>query len=266
MPFPDLPEMNWMAQVQFHCDESGKFQNSDFVSFCGFLGGPNHWKELRDDLFALRLSLQVPPIHVSAILHPTEKNGWLDVKNKWGAEWDEKKEKMLDDFAAIIEKTKIVCVGAVVDSGAYKSLNIPKVKENWSNDPHYLAFSYTVIGTLGKVDWAGDPRATLGLIVDDDEEKAIPCYYLLKRLKEVHPQAKQRISGICFGDDSLYPGIQAADFIAHEARRLLINKQAAPSERFLRLTLRGQHQPWLFDAEALRREEASLTSGLEASG
>lgn len=211
------------------------------------------------------MSLQVPPIHVSAILHPTDKNGWLEVKNRWGDQWDTKKEKMLDDFATIIEETKIVCVGAVVDSIAYKTLDIPKVRENWSDDPHYLAFSYTVMGLWGKVDWSGDPHATIGLIMDDDEEKAIPCYCLLKSLREQVPKAKERISGICFGRDDLYPGIQAADIIAHEARRLLTNKQS-PSERFLRLTTRGQHQPWLFDAEALRRSEADFTAGLEASG
>lgn len=246
-----------MAAVQFHCDESGKVGNSPYIAFCGFLGNGDQWSKLLAAWRAARIRLHVPPIHVSAMLHPTSKNGWLPTSQKYGDKWLGKCQEILDEFAAIVEQEKIVCFGAVVDAIAFQSLSLPILQERTMGDPHYLAFESTVVGALTKVLW-GDTNATMGLIMDDDEEKAKHCYDLYRLLRKHNPQAKERLSGICFASDDLYPGIQAADMLAHESRRLMVDSEPAASERFKKLTCNCEHQPILLTAQRLREWEAEL--------
>jgi len=250
-----------MAHVHMFCDESGKIQNSDFISFCAFLGNNDQWQKFLQGWRALRLALEVPPIHVSAILHPTEKNGWLQVKDRWGVDYANKCEQMFDDFASVIEETRVVCAGAVLDALSFRNMSLPLLKaELKEEDPHYFAFEVTVLTSLEKVLWT-DAEGVLGIMVDDDEEKAIQCYRLLRLLKSHNVKAKERIGGICFASDALYPGIQAADMLAHEARRLMTGSQAEPSKRFLRMTCNLQHQPMLFNAVTLQKIEDHLEKG-----
>jgi hypothetical protein len=167
---------------------------------------------------------------------------------------------MLDDFASIIEDSKVVCAGAVVDTRSFRDMDLPLLKaELQEEDPHYFAFEVTVLTSLEKVMWGGS-EDVLGLQVDDDEEKAMLCYQLLRSLKSHSAKARERIAGICFVSDALYPGIQAADMLAHEARRLMTGSEAEPSKRFLRLTCNLQHQPMLFNAAMLQKIEDHLST------
>ena len=239
-----------MAHVHMFCDESGKGHSSDFVTFCGYLGNNDQWQSFASKWSALRVALRVPPIHMGAILHADEHPQWSVVKKRWGDEWDARREDMLKRFSQLIYDEKLLCVGAIVDCHAFKTAAIPKLRAKLDNDPHYLAFQWTITTSIRNVEW-GDSDALLGLLIDDDYDKAVHCYGLLHALKKDLPEVKKRISGICFCNDEKYPGIQAADIIAHESRRLFTGEEAHPSERFLRLTWDGQHQPHKFDEKSL---------------
>jgi hypothetical protein len=260
-PYPEVVEVCWMAHVQFHGDESGKFQNSPYVAFCGFLGNSDQWAKFVPAWRAARIKHQVPPIHVSAMLHPTEKNGWLPISQRYGDKWPDQCQQILNEFSAIIAQEGLICSGTVIDATAFESLSLPMLQERTIGDPHYLAFETTMVGALEKVLW-GDTNATMGVVMDDDEEKAILCYRLYRLLREHNTKAKERLSGICFGSDDLYPGIQAADMLAHESRRLMI-EAAPPSERFAKLTCNGKHQPILLSAERLEAWEKELREEYE---
>ena len=191
------------------------------------------------------------------MLRPTEKNGWLAVSQKYGEKWPVKCQELLDEFSAIIEQQKLISFGTVIDVKAFQSLNLPILRERTAGDPHYLAFETTVLGALEKVLWGDPSSGTMGLIMDDDQEKAMSCYRLYRMIREHIPKAKERISGICFASDELYPGIQAADILAHESRRLMA--EAAPvSERFKKLTCNGEHQPILLNSERLQKMEDEI--------
>jgi len=250
LPYPELKKEIILAHVHLFCDESGKVHNSPAISFCGYLGNGDQWSKFRDDWSALRRSLQVPPIHMKAIMRPELDEEWTKVKQRWGSDWESKRDSMLADLAEIICGHKLVSVGATVDCDAFKTLNIPKARAGVYNDPHYLAFQWVVLRSLEKVEW-GTSDALLGLLLDDDEEKAMSCYALLRSLKKQHPESKKRISSICFVNDEVYPGVQAADVLAFESRRLLIERQSKPSKLFERLTSELQHSPHLFDERAL---------------
>lgn len=237
-----------MAHAHFYCDESGKTHSSPFVSFCGYIGNNDQWEQFRAKWRELRLFLGVPPIHVTAIMNSDKNEEWAKVKRKWGADWEKKRDEMLLGFANVVYDSKVACVGASIDCSAYKMF--PKTMKATYQDAHYLAFQWTVLRSIEKVEW-GDSEALLGLVMDDDQEKAIHCYQLFTSLKKQKPEIKKRISGICFSNDKFYPGLQAADMIAYEARNLMTKGEPKPSEFFLRLTSDGFSQPHLFNAATL---------------
>ena len=55
----------------------------------------------------------------------------------------------------------------------------------------------------------------ISLVIDDDPEFAMQCYEWLNILKDTFPKVKERVAGICFVNDRVYAGVQAAehDFI-----------------------------------------------------
>jgi hypothetical protein len=113
---------------------------------------------------------------------------------------------------------------------------------------------WVVLRSIEKVEW-GDHDVALSLVLDDNEQTAVTCYQLLRKLRLLKPELKKRISGICFVEDSRYPGVQAADLIAYEARRYmvgkLVNSDQEPSKLLVTLTGYGDYRPVLYTASVL---------------
>jgi hypothetical protein len=78
---------------------------------------------------------------------------------------------------------------------------------------------------------------------------------------------------MCFGNDKSYPGIQAADILAYESRRLMIertkNPDYEPTELYLALTFFLHHQPKLYTPaildELAQRTNEALKANNESS-
>jgi hypothetical protein len=74
-------------------------------------------------------------------------------------------------------------------------------------------------------------------------------------MKLKNPEIRSRVSSMCFSDERFYPGLQAADMIAHCSREILIaNMDGTPPPEAIDglyeiLTLRGR--PKLFDRPTL---------------
>jgi hypothetical protein len=123
-------------------------------------------------------------------------------------------------FIACIRKHLQVVIGFAVDAEAFKKLP-SHFHQQFGDKPSYLAFARSI---LQIVEWTPDDDK-IALICDEDEEIAIPFYQLYKQIKREWPQAKDKLAAISFGDDKVFYGLQAADFVAsilrqEEARRL----------------------------------------------
>jgi hypothetical protein len=250
-----------MALIHLYCDESGKFGHSDFTSFCGYVGNSGEWEKFSESWNQIRRFYEVPAIHMSAIMHPEDNPEWLAVKNRWGTEWEERRDEMLARLAMKIQEHTLICVGATVDSAYFDSMPPSEFKEK-VEDTHYLAFQDVVLRSIDKVQW-DDSDYALGLVLDDDERTAVTCYELFRKLRLWKPEIKKRISGICFVEDSRYPGVQAADMIAYEARRLMFEKKtkgtAIPTGLYVALTRGCDHQPLFYDAATLDKMASPKT-------
>lgn len=244
-----------MAVFKIYADDSGKFDNlkCDYTSLCGYVGHASEWARFSLEWDNCRFRWGVPPVHMSPIMHPERDTEWLRIKDDWGKDWEARRDLMLGDFAATVRSAQIVCIGAVVDAAYFRSLPDSQFKQG-AKDSLFLAFHDLVMRGIEKTEIV-DPYSSISLVIDDDRSSAMRCYEMLDMLKQTFPKVRERIHGICFVNDKSYPGIQAADMIAYESRRLMVERikdpNVVPSELFSSLTLLLIHQPKLYTPAVL---------------
>jgi len=178
-------------------------------------------------------------------MHPEEDQEWKAIKDLWGASWEDKRNDMLAEFAELVRRANMACIGAVVDAAHFRSLPDSPFKDKYK-DSLSLAFHQLVLRGIEKTEVI-DKHSPIDLIIDDDRDSSLRCHEMLNILKLAFPKVKERISSISFVNDRAYPGIQAADMIAYESRRLMVNRVTDPlakkSSLYASLTFWLNHQP-----------------------
>ena len=261
LPMPAERE-DWMAVFHVYGDESGKLSgDADYTSFCGYVGHVSAWEHFAAMWNNCRFKWQVPPIHMSRIMHPDGKDDdWKKVKQDWGNGWEKKRDIMLRELGEIVRGSDIVCVGAVVDAKHFRSLakQYPLFKKA-HRDPIHMAFHMFVMRGIDATEVI-DMYSRIGIVIDNDKEFAMACYKQLESFKSLAETAlafarvKARVHAISFVNDESYPGVQAADMIAYESRRIMVERITNPdatSELFDNLTFMRTHQPKFFTPEIL---------------
>ena len=272
-PTPDPQKWEgYVAVYSIYLDESGKLASSaDYTSFCGFVAHVTEWERLALEWNNCRITWQAPPIHMARIMFPDRKDdAWKGFKDKHGKNWDAARDAMLGDFAAIVRQSHLACVGAVVDANAFRALKDSDFKRT-ARDPLYFSFHTAIMRGIEKTEVV-DKHSPVSVVVDDDAQFAVFCYNTLNQLKQ-NPDSRfdkvrERVHEISFGNDASYPGLQAADMVAYESRKLIVDRMASgnkpkPSDLFRMLTKSGLHQPRLYTAEILKQLESGTLKMLE---
>jgi len=251
-----------MAYFHIYADESGKLSGkSDYTCLCGYVAHVQEWNRVGLEWDACRFRWQVPPLHMSRIMAPDKKDDeWKKKKEEWGDLWERKRDGMLEEFATIIQRASIACVGAVIDAVAYR-----KIKEEpdcllHHKDTNVFAFHHLIMRSLEKIETI-DRTSPVSVVVDDDQQTAMAYYEALNTLRtHWHQQFKkvnERLVAICYGRDAAYPGLQAADMIAFVSRRLKLDKdeefEQMPYSLYPSLTMGGIHQPKLYTEDIIRK-------------
>lgn len=256
-----------MALFHIYGDESGKMGlNVDRTSYCGFVGHVSQWQVFAQNWTNCRFKWQVPPLHMTRIMFPDNKDDeWKKVKDDWGKSWEDKRKLMLEDFASIVRSSDIICVGAVVDAAHFRNIcdSDPDFKKFHKNPVHF-AFHTFVMRGIEKVETV-DKYSPIGIVVDNDQEYSMRIYGQLEGLKISFPKVKERIHSLSFVDDSSYPGVQAADMIAYESRRIMVERISNPdstSDLYDNLTFMRVHQPHYYPPEVLNKMQQSLAKGI----
>ena len=262
-----------MAVFHMYGDESGKFSgNPDRISFCGYVAHYSVWQMFVTNWNNCRLKWGVPPIHMSRIMYPDNKDDeWKKVKADWGEGWEKQRELMLDDLASIIRNSDMACVGAIVDTKRFREIADadPNFKKLY-RDPIHMAFHLFVMDGIDKTEVI-DKTSPISIVVDNDKEFAMKVYEQLETLKELathnprFARVRERVRNVSFVDDSYYPGVQAADMIAYEARRAMVERMTNPtytSELYDSLTFLRKHQPRFYKPEVLNELHESMKKGI----
>jgi hypothetical protein len=263
----------WTIMFRIYGDESGKLSaNADRTSFCGYVANQSIWEAFSIHWDSCRFKWGLPPMHMARINSPERKDDdWKKLKEEWGEiKWNATMPIILSEFGEIVRESRIACVGAVVDSKHFRELAAKdKLFKKAYKDPIHMAFHFFIMRAMDKIEVV-DTKSPVGVVVDNDKEFAMACYKQLESLKSLadHPnpfqtrfmRVKQRIHSMCFVDDASFPGVQAADMISYEARRIMVERMTNPqatSEMYSDLTFRGVHQPGFYDAKVLDQLQAT---------
>lgn len=193
-------------------DESGKHNDCDLVVFGGLILDA---QEIRDRFNArwgtlLRgANVLLPQGRAGPFLHMSELN------NSYKKTSDRAGQRRVE---ALVESlAKYICESAI--GGSWHSITVADFKSlsakarRHYKDPFYHAFEAGVI-SLSKSACVG-PTDDLSLICDDSDEYAVKCLESFKRLRKAHPAVSEKLPVIAFGDDKVYPPLQAADMFAY---------------------------------------------------
>src|SRR5260370_4994157 len=190
MPTPAESEDWVMAAYLIYADDSGKFEtkNCEYTSLGGYVAHASEWERFCLEWNNLRIRWQVPAIHMRRIKFPDEDPAWQKVKEKWGSNWEEKRDDMLAEFAHQVQRANVVCVGAVVDATHYRSLPPTPMKKAYK-DSLSLAFHQLVMRGIEKTEIV-DSHASISIVVDDDRDSSMRCHEMLNVFKAAFPKGR----------------------------------------------------------------------------
>jgi hypothetical protein len=259
-----------MAYYALYLDESGKVLKNDYTSLCGYVAPLHEWERFGMEWESLRFKWQVPPIHMGQIMSPNPKDiHWQKKQKEWGDLWEKMRDDMLTAFADAIGSANIVCVGSVVDAGAYRKIKQEPGCILHYQDSNVFCLQNAVMRAIDKIETIDD-HPSMAILLDDDQGSAFEHYSSIANLKtmidnpNVPSELRERLARIkkvvhslAFCDDKYYPALQAADMISYEARRFKVeqmtNPELQPSHIYAMLTHGGMNQPYFYPENILNK-------------
>ena len=209
-----------MAHLYAYFDESGKQADHPIVAFSGLVAGFERTRVFQKKWAQLLRSNHVEEFHAVDALRHSKPYGSMKT-----ATADERARDILPFIREITEGLELG-ISFAVDVKAYQSPTLEFLHQAFGTDPHYFGFFVAINALL--TDDEIPRHLTIGLILHDEEKKAIECYRLLKKMKRSNKHVKERITSICFSDDTS-PAVQASDLFAYftraEAERRFAGKE-----------------------------------------
>lgn len=193
-------------------DTSGSVEDKHGLFFVGVLALQPSCELITRRWVALLREKEISYLHVKELMR------WENIyaaKKHWGVEG---RCAVLLEFAHVVREFLSPTYGAMgvcisIDGVAYRAM-APHLRKQLKK-PSLIAFQVFLgaLLTLGRYcDLPADYMATLLCDDDNDSDQVIG---LLRQSKERNPEAKQRISSLCFMNDKEIPPIQLADLAAY---------------------------------------------------
>lgn len=198
--------------IHSYFDESGKFKDhNDYVVFGGIVGRIDEnsaftrkWEEL----------LGTDVTHVSmkdAMRLETPFRGWSETR----------RDELLVECAKLIKSRSGMTFVSEISKIEFATL--PENLRRKLKDPIYGGFEVCMRSLVHEF-----PNHDLCLCCDESEEYASTCLKIYQTVKSRSLDLKPRLASLTFGDDTKFPGLQAADMVAYCANRVLRESFNAP--------------------------------------
>jgi hypothetical protein len=201
--------------IRAYFDDSGKesMPNGEFVCMAGYLADSSFW-----DLFAsawrqLKLVHGISGIHMKDLIPLQGEYKILG--------WDAtKRDAVLADFIRVIKNTQLVGFGVGVDARAWRDLrNINPKLDNVQT----FCFARIMRLVIERIKLA-EPRDFVAVSFDPDPEFGAARLRLFDEIWRRDPEARKYLSSLTFADKLIYTPLQAADLLAWETRKDLVQK------------------------------------------
>ena len=211
LPQLDLSEELLLAMTTYNVvfDESGKYNDSEFVIFAGFFATSDQWTEFGKKWHTLLRKEGLTWLHT------------IDAVQTKG-DYAKFRERIPDRDALLLSLADLICEYAI--EGTINRISMEEFKTldravyQRYKDPFYYAFEGG-IEALAKSPTL-DPNDRFNLICDDSEEYSSECLKAYRRLCKLNPEIASKFGMICFGNDKMYSPLQAADMLAYCFRRV----------------------------------------------
>lgn len=194
-------------------DDSGKESDPShrFVVLAGFVS--LDWSPFHQAWHGLLLKHGLPNVHLKEIRGIATEKGW-DLP---------KLNSVLTEFIALMREMNLTAFGVGLDMEAWRRVD-PTVRKRLG-DAQVFCCSRIVRRIMDRIDiiraLKGD---AISIVFDRDFEYARRRIGLIADLSKLYPEVHDRVAQISFADSEHFNPLQAADLLAWETRRQLVNK------------------------------------------
>lgn len=237
--------------IYAYFDDSGKEDDPSNRHICmaGYMGFDEAWDDFEADWRQLLLKHGISWIHMKEIipLQGEYKNlGWDTAK----------RDAVLFDFIEIIKDSPFVGFGVGVDTEAWAL--VPEEEKKKAGNAHDFCFQRIMRGVIDRLEKAA-PNDLLQVVFDRDQSVANRRFHLFSRIHESDPRATVYLQSIAFANPKLMLALQAADLLAWETRKELIQKTGGfePTVRFKEMFSLLPGQPLEYVGEWWDKETVS---------
>lgn len=225
------PEYTLVIECFF--DDSGKEgdHTSPYPCLAGYIAHESYWWDFVRDWKHLLLRHGIEAVHMKEIAGIAQKKGWTGIQ----------RNDILSEFVQVIKKNRLIGFGVGVDAACWRKLE-PKRRKAFGNAQEFC-FQRIVRCVVDRMDEAKE-QESVALIFDRDMEFSRPRLGLFEHLLKGDRRVGARIASIAFADSKRFVQLQAADLLAWETRKELINR-AGKSESTPRYNDLMQSLPYI---------------------
>jgi hypothetical protein len=200
--------------MQAFFDDSGKeSQNTNgFVVIAGYIGTSAIWYPFAEAWHHLLLKHELREVHLRSWLTVCQERRWDHTKGN----------AVLLEFADLVRQADyLIGVGVAVDATVWRALS-PARRTQFGTAQEFC-FQRILRRVIERLDNSSN-RELIEVVFDRDFEFASSRMKLLDHINKKHPEIKDRIVQISFASAAFYCQLQAADLLAWETRKFLVNQ------------------------------------------
>jgi hypothetical protein len=206
--------------IACYLDDSGKESNpeSRYVAMAGYAAHDSYWDSFQGEWVHMLLKHGIVQVHMRDLIPIKgiyEQLGW-DIQ---------KRDEVIADFIEVIKRNHLIGFGVVVDRDAWKTHVAPLVKNapKAESNSHHFCFARMMRMLIDRIKRSGIDDF-MAVTFDTDREFAAARFNLFSDIWNTDTEARQYLSSISFADVVKHPQLQAADMLAWESRKELIQK------------------------------------------
>jgi hypothetical protein len=233
-------------------DESGKFQDKNFICLCGYLSSGGKWDSFIGRWQDLLRSLNLSAVHMQTFYSDCAKAGMDQAQAT----------KTLEQFIDIIRDTISVGFAVGLDSNYYRGM--PDAAKEGLGDPGIACLQRLLQLIRNRFRNAGY-KGRLSITLDEDETYAMKFYNVVTRLRRADRELGSLVGAVAFADDTFILPIQAADILANLTTKWFRDRMTGTAtadecppllQRLLMSPEKGyglEYRTELWDGDALRK-------------
>lgn len=231
-----------MVLLNAGLDDSGG-SGTGYTAYSGYIAFSKDWGAFsRDWVRALRQK-GLTYFHAKGYLYDNRIQGSA-------AECEQHHFYLIEPFVDVVHKHPLFGVSVAVKTASYAALTPPQRK--LAGDPTALVLQ-VFVKTLAAWTLGLNDDAMLTFMLDESDQRNGAMLQAYQTVKRANPEWKKLLASISFGDDELYPPIQAADLLGNSFHKYLKGEPLS----YARLSrnelpaIERHHVEYVFDSAAL---------------